>query len=98
MKKLISILFAIFFISSFLLPVTLAEDEQSAVCAVYFTGVGCSHCVKTDPVILIDLLREYPDLVIIEYEIYQQPINAPLLFEYDSQYGSGLGIPLFQKN
>lgn len=94
MRKLIPILFTLFLISNFLLPTTLAEDEQSAVCAVYFTGVGCSHCAKTDPVILVDLLREYPNLVVIEYEIYQQQVNAPLLFEYDSQYGSGLGIPL----
>lgn len=100
MKKLIAILFAIFFISSFLLTTALAEDEQSAVCAVYFTGVGCPHCAKTDPIVLVDLLKKYPDLVIIEYEIYQQQMNAPLLYQYDSEYNSGLGIPLiiFNKN
>jgi len=100
MRKLIPILFALFLISNFLLPTALAEDEQSAVCAVYFTGVGCSHCAKTDPIILVDLLKKYPDLVIIEYEIYQQQINAPLLYQYDSEYSSGLGIPLiiFNKN
>jgi len=93
MKKLIFIVFTLLLIGSFL-PITLAEDEQSAICAVYFTGVGCSHCAKTDPVVLVDLLKEYPNLVVIEYEIYQQQVNAPLLLEYDSQYGSGLGIPL----
>jgi thiol-disulfide isomerase/thioredoxin len=100
MRRLIPILFALFLISNFLLPVVLAEDEQSVVCAVYFTGVGCSHCAKTDPIILVDLLKKYPDLVVIEYEIYQQQINAPLLYQYDSEYNSGLGIPLiiFNKN
>jgi len=94
MRKLIPILFAIFFISSFLLPVVLAENEQSVICAVYFTGVGCPHCAETDPIVLVDLLKEHSDLVVIEYEIYQQQVNAPLLFEYNSEYGSGLGIPL----
>ena len=94
MKRLIVILFAIFFISSFLLPVVLAQNEQSTVCAVYFTGVGCQYCAKTDPIVLVNLLKKNPNLVVIEYEIYQQPVNAPLLFEYDSEYNSGLGIPL----
>jgi len=64
------------------------------VCAVYFTGVGCPHCAKTDPVILKELLNKYPNLVIIEYEIYQHRQNAPLLYSYNEAYGSGLGIPL----
>jgi len=100
MRKLIPILFTLFLISNFLLPTALAKGEQDIVCAVYFTGVGCSHCAKTDPIILVDLLKKYPDLVIIEYEIYQQQINAPLLYQYDSEYSSGLGIPLiiFNKN
>ena len=93
MKKLIFVVFTLLLIGS-LLPITLAEDEQSAICAVYFTGVGCPHCAGTDPVILVDLLKEHSDLVVIEYEIYQQQVNAPLLFEYNSEYSSGLGIPL----
>jgi len=64
------------------------------VCAVYFTGIGCPHCAKTDPVIFKDLLQKYPDLVVIEYEIYQQAENSGLLFEYNELYGTGLGIPL----
>ncbi|MBD3310303.1 hypothetical protein GF351_03735 [Candidatus Woesearchaeota archaeon] len=64
------------------------------VCAVYFTGVGCPHCARSDPVILQDYLKEYPQLVVIEYEIYQQQENAPLLPQYDSLYSTGFGIPL----
>jgi len=99
MKKLIFIVFTLLFIGS-LLPIALAEDEQGAICAIYFTGVGCPHCAKTDPIILIDLLREHHDLVIIEYEIYQQQANASLFLEYSSEYDFGLGIPLimFNKN
>ncbi len=79
----------LFFFSSNALA---AEDSYN--CGVYFTGVGCSHCAKTDPIILQKLLQDHPDLVLIEYEIYQQQINAPLLSQYNDNYNSGLGIPL----
>jgi len=72
----------------------LLAKEDSFVCPVYFTGVGCPHCARIDPVILEDLPREYPNLVIIEYEIYQQRTNAPLIDQYNEEYNSGLGIPL----
>ena len=69
-------------------------QEDNYVCLVYFTGIGCSHCAQADPLVLEQLPKEYPNLVIIEYEIYQQKENAPLLYEYSSVYGSKLGIPL----
>jgi len=68
--------------------------KEDNVCAVYFTGVGCSHCAKADPVVLEDLPEEYPNFIVIEYEIYQQSENAPFLYEYNEKYNSGLGIPL----
>ncbi|GAH99775.1 unnamed protein product, partial [marine sediment metagenome] len=76
-----------------LLGQSLLADEEY-ICAVYFTGVGCPHCANADSVILEDLPREYPNFVVIEYEIYQQRENAPLLYEYNENYNSGLGIPL----
>ena len=72
----------------------LLAKEDSFICGVYFTGVGCPHCAKTDSVVLEDLPKEYPNLALIEYEIYQQRTNAPLLSQYNENYNSGLGIPL----
>ncbi len=81
--------FTMFFL---LAPVNaFAQDE---ICAVYFTGVGCPHCARTDPVLLGELTEDYDSLIIIEYEIYQQQVNAQFMFDYNSIYGSGLGIPL----
>jgi cytochrome c biogenesis protein CcdA len=71
-----------------------AQSSSENTCAVYFTGVGCTHCARTDSVVLENLPREYPNLIIIEYEIYQQKENAPLLYEYSQEYDSGLGVPL----
>lgn len=74
-------------------PNVYAQTDRN-ICAVYFTGIGCPHCAKADPYVLNDLFEDYPDLIIIEYEIYQDRINAPLLYQYNEKYSSGLGIPL----
>ncbi|MFB6089325.1 MAG: hypothetical protein ABEK36_06105 [Candidatus Aenigmatarchaeota archaeon] len=84
------------FIFSFLstLPnLAVGQELEDINCAVYFTGVGCPHCANTDPVILKDKLSEYTNLTIIEYEIYQNRENAPLLEKYSNKFNTGLGIP-----
>lgn len=66
--------------------VTAAVEKTSLSGAVYFTGVGCSHCAQTDPIVLGEYLTEYPDLVVIEYEIYQTAGNAQVLDQYETAY------------
>jgi hypothetical protein len=92
MKKIIIFILLVFLGSSFFANQIAAEDQST--CLVYFTGIGCPHCAQSDPVVLEQLFKEYPNLRIIEYEIYQERANAPLLDEYHQVYGSGLGIPL----
>lgn len=60
---------------------------------VYFTGIGCPHCANVDSVLLNEKLHD-DNIIIVEYEIYQQSINAPLIMSYNSTYNSGLGIPI----
>ena len=78
----------------------LIPQVSASVCSVYFTGIGCPHCAKSDPVVLVQSLERNPELVVIEYEIYQQQENARLLYDYEQVYNSGLGVPLlvFSKN
>nr|MCK4930303.1 hypothetical protein [Nanoarchaeota archaeon] len=81
----------------FTVQFSFAEPHDShpniPICAVYFTGIGCPHCAKIEPFVK-DLLEEYPNLVLIKYEIYQQQQNAPILDTYISTYGIQPGIPL----
>jgi len=70
--------------------ISYADD---VICATYFTGVGCPHCAEVDPILLPNLTEEY-NLIVIEYEIYKQNENAPLIYQYNNVYDSGLGIPL----
>ncbi len=74
-----------------LLPsITSAEST----CAVYFTGVGCPHCARTDPYMLDQLLDNHPNFVVIEYEVFNSQQNAQIILQYDSAYKSGYSIPL----
>lgn len=54
---------------------SLAAAAQSGykrdICAVYITGIGCPACAKVEPLLFSQLLLEFPELVIIEYEVYQ---------------------------
>lgn len=94
MKKFFSFILVLFFLIFFSLKPAFSEGQNEATCVIYFTGIGCPHCAQADPVVLEQLPQEYPNLMIIEYEIYQERGNAPLLYEYNNLYGSGLGIPL----
>jgi hypothetical protein len=60
---------------------------------IYFTGIGCPHCANVDPILLKEKVRN-EDVLVIEYEIYQQRQNAPLLMAYNDKYKTGLGVPL----
>lgn len=72
---------------------TNKQLESNMTSFVYFTGIGCPHCANVDPVLLKSRVRR-GDLLVVEYEIYRDSVNAPLLMAYDSKYGTGLGVPM----
>ena len=76
----------------FAFPALAAQENH--VCMVYFTGIGCLHCERVCPLVLEQLPEEYPDLVIIEYEIYEREQNALVFDEYVSTYHTEYRIPL----
>jgi len=80
--------------ASLLFSQAVFAEEDDHTCFLYFTGVGCSHCANSDPLVIKDLPKQYPDLFIVEYELFLQRENAPLLQEYHDVYQSGLGVPL----
>jgi len=95
-KKAFILILLFVFVFSF--PYFAKASNQSSsqaknFCVVYFTGIGCPHCAKTDPVILNSLLKRHDNLVVIEYEIYRQRENAGLLYEYGKKNNLSLGIP-----
>ena len=73
---------------SFVTPLFAQENLKVAT---YFTGIGCPHCEKISPEIHQKI--ENKELLLIEYEIYQNSMNAPLLQEYKESYNGELGIP-----
>lgn len=81
-------------VSSKFIKTGIYAETSEPTFVLYFTGVGCPHCAKVDPVIFKEWINDYPNLVVVEYEIYQQSQNAILIDEYDSNYNSGYYIPL----
>jgi hypothetical protein len=73
-------------------PAIAAQEDY--VSMVYFTGIGCSHCETTAPLVLKQLPREYSNLIVIEYEIYGEEQNALVFDEYVSSYETRYRIPL----
>jgi len=85
------LLLAILFLIFPAFPVQAQEDPFN--CITYFTGIGCPHCAKADPIVLKNSLNQYPDLVVFEYEIYQQAENASLNYQASESYKTSFGIP-----
>ncbi|MBN2015221.1 sulfite exporter TauE/SafE family protein [Candidatus Dojkabacteria bacterium] len=90
---------------TFLIPLTIvifafisitnvSAQVNEPTFVVYFTGIGCPHCAKVDSILLKDWLHEYPDLVVVEYEVYQESQNAIFIDEYNTNYNCGYHIPL----
>jgi len=76
-------------------------EEKWPICAVYLTGIGCSNCAKSDSVILREVLRENPRLVIFEYEIYRhRKENKEVKDAYYAIFLSGqmAGVPFLIVN
>ncbi|MBL7148132.1 MAG: hypothetical protein ISS82_04875 [Nanoarchaeota archaeon] len=88
-KKFILLLFILF-----ILPVFV--NSEDIICSVYITGVGCPNCAITDTFLLNEITSEYPNLVVIEYEIYHlRSSNQDVANEYFNSYipFGGAGVP-----
>lgn len=71
----------------------IKSNNNGITYLVYFTGIGCPHCANVDNLLLNEKIFN-KNIIVIEYEIYKQPRNAPLIMNYHSTYSSGLGIPI----
>ncbi|MFO7872047.1 MAG: hypothetical protein R6U26_00190 [Candidatus Undinarchaeales archaeon] len=99
-KKILLLAISAVFLFSLAPSINAQEAPEDLSCAVYFTGIGCPHCAKSDPYLLDELLEEKSNFIVIEYEVYQQRVNGQIMYDYEETYGTGFGIPLliFDKN
>ncbi len=94
----------------YILPNSFAQENHSSeanknlISAVYITGIGCPNCSVTDRFLFNKLIEKYPDLIIVEYEIYHlRKDNIDIAKKYFNIYtskGERPGIPflIFNKN
>jgi hypothetical protein len=77
-----------------IVPASAAGVPGGTLVAYYFTGEGCSHCARVNPVLLGEWLARYPELVVVEYEVRGHLENAAVMAAMDQRYGIGLGVPV----
>ena len=74
-EHLIFVIFCMLFVIQIAIGAASSEvynntySDNGDICAVYITGIGCPNCAVTDPVVFSEFTANYPNLVIIEYEI-----------------------------
>jgi cytochrome c biogenesis protein CcdA/thiol-disulfide isomerase/thioredoxin len=73
---------------------TLDSNNSKTKVLVYFTGIGCPHCAKIDPILFNDLIVNNKDVAIIEYEVKHKQENAQYMLYYNEVYNSGYDIPV----
>ena len=79
------------------------NPADSIICAVYFTYIGCPNCAVTDPIVLLNWTKRYPNLVIIEYGWrggdWQDP-NSQFFGEFAQAYNTLAAVPqlIFSKS
>jgi len=74
------------------------EAKDDMLCTAYLTGIGCSNCAITDPMLFLELTAYHPNLVIIEYEIFKhREENKETKDLYFKSYipGKHTGVPFF---
>jgi hypothetical protein len=72
-----------------------AQDTGTApYTVIYFHGIGCSHCHLIDPAIFSGWLGNYTNLVVIDYEVFQDEENRKAFMEFNTRYQIGTGVPV----
>lgn len=68
--------------------------EGPGVVIEFFRGEGCPYCAL-EKEFLAELVTEFPDVVVRDYEVYGNPANRQLLFEMAAKYGGEVtGVPV----
>lgn len=72
----------------------VVTSTAPAIEAIYFYGDGCTHCAKVKPVI-DDVKSRYPDLRLVELEVYYNATNGQKLVEMSQRLGiETAGVPI----
>jgi|AntAceMinimDraft_17_1070374.scaffolds.fasta_scaffold02460_1 glutaredoxin len=101
---ILSLLLNILLPNSFAQENNSSETNKDIISAVYITGIGCPNCAATDHFLFNKFIKKYPNLIIVEYEIYRlRKDNIDIAKKYFKTYtpkGERPGIPflIFNKN
>jgi hypothetical protein len=93
MRKFSIIIGVFFVLAASVAGASAAAQGEDTICMYYFTGIGCPHCANVDPVIFGDWLEDYPDLIVVEYELYTHTENVPVFQLFVLENGMKKAVP-----
>ena len=87
--------FVILLLILFIFPVSKVF-AKNYFCAFYFTFIGCPNCAHTDPIVLNQWTKKYPNLIIVEYAWesgdWKNP-NSKFFGDYTKAYKTPAAVP-----
>lgn len=69
-------------------------ENEEYICGTYFGGIGCHSCEDVAKIIIDELFEQYPQLVLIVYELEEEPANAEVIGKYSKKYRVGFMVPI----
>lgn len=91
MRKLLLLLFLL--IIPFIAVKSIYADEPKQVTIYFFWGEGCPHCAKEEK-FLENLVSRYPEVKVIDYEVWGNKKNRDLMIEYGKKLNADVkGVP-----
>ncbi len=99
LRNLVGIFFLLLFTLNIngVLANELQENPEELILTTYITGIGCPNCAYTDPILLSEYTSKYPNLLVVEYEIYNlRASNQDIANQYFESYlpNTRAGVPL----
>ncbi|MCC6711081.1 MAG: hypothetical protein IT416_01885 [Candidatus Pacebacteria bacterium] len=92
LKKFLVIILILF--GFFIVKEPSFAQEQPAITLHLFYGEGCPHCAK-EKEFLVELVKDYPDLEIKQYEVYKNQNNSQLMYQTSLLLNTEVGgVPL----
>ncbi|HDQ07727.1 MAG TPA: hypothetical protein ENN44_02960 [Methanoculleus sp.] len=70
-----------------------AQDTGGEYYALLFSSNGCGSCGPADMYVFTNLTQQYPELVVVDYELSGHPVNGMVNRKFSELYGVSQSVP-----
>ena len=73
--------------------ITAAGADEGEYYALLFSSNGCGSCEPADMYVFTNLTQQYPELVVVDYELSGHPANGMVNRKFSELYGVSQSVP-----